>query len=321
MLGPDGHRAGQGRADQHVLAAGVGALVQTHDRGTGLKGQAHVDGRCHRPDHGRGQHGPEAPRGPELPTQMEQDQDHRRPDDVELLLDGQRPHVLERRGLGRGGEVAAATDDEVPVGHIEQRGERVEADSAELPRATEHLHEESHADQHHQQGGQEPAGPAGPELTQLDGQPFGPLPQQQGGDEETRQDEEDVDAQKSPGSHRCTTVVEEDARHRHRPEAVQCRDIGEHDGSAPALPRLHERACGSSWMMCGPQNSSGCLPPRTPVACVPLPGPEDPHPVIRPPSCSHCFLRPDRVHQPVRRPVPTVGPARLTRPGRTRPAG
>ena len=136
--------------------------------------------------------------GPQLPAQVEHEQGHRWPHDVELLLDGERPHVRQRRGLGGQDEVVAAADDEVPVGHVEQGRERVEPEVGELPRGGEHLGVDGHPDQHDQQGGQQPAGPAGPELAQPDGQPLGPLAEQQRGDQEPRQDEEDVDGEESP---------------------------------------------------------------------------------------------------------------------------
>ena len=120
MLGPHGHADSQGRADQDVLTARVGPLVQTHDRRAALEGQAHVNCRGDGPSHGDTQHRQQTPRRPELAAEVEQEEYHRGPYDVELLLDGQGPHVLEQGGLGGGLEVIAASRDEVPVGHVEQ---------------------------------------------------------------------------------------------------------------------------------------------------------------------------------------------------------
>ena len=61
--------------------------------------------------------------GRKPPTEVEHEEGHRRPHDVELLFDRERPHVREWRRLGGQGEVVATADDEVPVGHVEQRRE------------------------------------------------------------------------------------------------------------------------------------------------------------------------------------------------------
>ena len=50
-------------------------------------------------------------------------QDQERPDQVVLLLDGQRPRVLERADRQVPGEVAVAGHDLLPVGHVEQGGQ------------------------------------------------------------------------------------------------------------------------------------------------------------------------------------------------------
>ena len=234
VLGPHGHPDGQGCPDQDVLTAGVGPLVETHDRRPALVGESHVDGRGDGSDDGHGQNRPQAPRRAELPPQVEQNQHDRRPHDVELLLDGKAPHVLEHRRLSGGGEVVAPSHDEVPVGHVEQRGQRVEAQAGELAGAGEYLDEDGHSHQHHQEGGQEATGPAGPELAQADGQAPRPLTKEQGGDQEARQDEEDVHAEEAPAGHRRATVVEHHAEHGHGPQAVQRRDVAEHDGATPA---------------------------------------------------------------------------------------
>ncbi len=163
MLGPHGHTDGQGGTDQDVLAPGVGALVEAHHRRPALVLEPHVDRRSDGADHGHGRRGPETPRRPQPPTEVEHDEDDGRPHDVELLLDGERPHVLEHRGLGRGGEVVPSAHDEVPVGHVEQGGQRVEAEAGELPGARKDLHDQGHTHQHHQEGGQEAAGPTRPQ--------------------------------------------------------------------------------------------------------------------------------------------------------------
>ena len=172
--------------------------------------QPHLDGRGQGPDHRGGHHRPQAPGRPQPPAEVEHDQDHGWPHDVELLLDGQRPHVGQGRRLGRHGEVVAGPEDEVPVGHVEQGRQR------------------GHPEQHHQQRREEPPGPTGPELPQADGQPGGPLAEEQRGDQEARQHEEDVDGEEAAGQ--GPAVIRHHAQHRQRPQSVEGRHEPEADG-------------------------------------------------------------------------------------------
>ncbi len=56
-------------------------------------------------------------------------EDQQRPDEVELLLDRERPVVLDRTDRRRlEGEVVEVLGDEVPVGEVERRGDHVVGD-------------------------------------------------------------------------------------------------------------------------------------------------------------------------------------------------
>ena len=229
MLGPQGHADGQGRPHQDVLATGVGPLVEPHDRGAVLVGEPHVDGRGDGPENGGGQQGPQATGRAQAASEPEHDQGHRRPHDVELLLDGQRPHVGQGRGLGGEVEVVPPAGDEVPVGHVEQGRQRVEAEVGELAGGGEDLGVDGHPDEHDQEGRQQPAGPAGPELAEPDAHPLGPLAQEERGDEESRQYEEDVDAEETPAGQRRPPVVQHDAQHGDGPQPVEGGHVTEAD--------------------------------------------------------------------------------------------
>ncbi len=234
-LGPDGHADGESRADEDVLAPCVGPLVQARDRRATLIRQPHVDGGDERTRHGDAEDGPEPPVRAEAPSETQQQQGHRWPDDVELLFDRERPHVLERRRQGGEVEIVAAAEDEVPVGHVEQAGQRVEPKIGELARAGEHLGVDGHPQQHDQQSGQQPAGPPGPELSQSDGEASAPLADEQRRDEETGQDEKHVDTEGAPAGEGRTPVVEHDPHDGHGAHPVERRNEPEAHGPAPPV--------------------------------------------------------------------------------------
>ena len=276
VLGPHGHADGHGCPHQDVLAAGVGPLVETGDGRPAVVGQPHVERRGRRTDHGHREHRPQPAGGLQPATQMEQDQRHRRPHDVELLLDRQRPHVRHRGGLGGLGEVVGPGEDEVPVGHVEEGRQRVEPQVGELAGGGEDLGVDGHAHQHQQQGRQEAPGPPRPELPQPDGQPLGPLAQQERGDQEARQDEEDVDAQEASAGQRRPAVVEHDPRDGDGPQPVEGRDEAEADRTAPGLRGQHQGLAGArhvdrsthrDWVLrtrrCGPAPSPDGAPSCT----------------------------------------------------------
>ena len=58
VLRPHGHADGQGGADEDVLAAGVGALVDAHHRPGPVIGEPHVDGGGDRSHHRGGENRP-----------------------------------------------------------------------------------------------------------------------------------------------------------------------------------------------------------------------------------------------------------------------
>ena len=238
--GPHGQADGQDRADEDVLAARVGSLVHAGHRGVVDVVPAHDGRRGQDPGHGRGQHRPELPGGAQSTTQVEQAEDHRRPHQVELLLDRQRPHVRQGRRLCRLGEVVRAAHDEVPVGHVEERRERVEPERGEFARGGHEVGVRSDADQDQEEGRQQAARPAHPELPETDGEPPCPLAQQQRGDQEAGQDEEHVDAEEPARRERRPTVVQQHAEHGDGPDPVESRHVAEHDG-APAGRRRDGR--------------------------------------------------------------------------------
>jgi hypothetical protein len=161
---------------------------------------------------------------------------HQRPDEVELLLDAERPQVQQWRGGPVEGEVAAGRD-EAPVANVEQTPQQVSAEAgpAEHRGRGQGPHADDEEDQ--QRGRHEAGHPAGPEAGEVDPAVRHDVAQQQGGDEEAGQNEEDVDAEEAARHPRDPEVEEDDQRHREGPDAVQGVD---------AFRRLRRRVVGAS---------------------------------------------------------------------------
>ena len=118
--GPVGQGDGHHRPDQQVLGAGVGAVVEAAGVGARVVEEPHLHRRGRRRHHGERQ------QGPERPAPLEHPHHHQRPDQVELLLDGQGPGVEQRGGHRGDGEVALPRLDLVPVPHVEEGGQGVD---------------------------------------------------------------------------------------------------------------------------------------------------------------------------------------------------
>jgi hypothetical protein len=121
----------------------------------------------------------------------EQGEQHERPDEVELLLDGQRPQVRQRR--------APAVQGVDPVGAVAERDAELPEGAAELdrvagPRATRRRGEPRRVvegqqqgrpdGEHDQQRGQQPAGPSGVEERERHAAVRADLVEQHRGDDE-----------------------------------------------------------------------------------------------------------------------------------------
>ena len=160
-------------------------------------------------------------------AQPQQEQQHQRQHDVELLLDRERPEVQERAGVGRAGrEVVAAVGDELPVRQVDERGLPVTHHPVALRRAR---HEELHGgggdddqDRRRQQSPDPPrVEPPEPERAVLvDLRPDDVR------DQEARQHEEQVDADVAALQRTDPAVEQHDEVDRHRPESVQLGTVG-----------------------------------------------------------------------------------------------
>ena len=97
------------RAHEQRLRPGVGAVVDARRVVPGRVEHRHQHGRSH---HHRQRGAEQRAHRPREPQHPEHDE---RPDQVELLLDRERPHVPERRRLGELIEVRLPGEDELPV--------------------------------------------------------------------------------------------------------------------------------------------------------------------------------------------------------------
>ncbi len=182
----------QRRPDEQGRGVRVGAVIHPRrvraghvDQGHGQRGQ----GRS-----GPGHAGPEAAG----PAGLEDHEQEQRPDQVELLLDGQRPQVLERWRRPELGEVRVVRQRLPPVAGVGDRGEQRRPERGQLGRL-DHGRGRGHHDEQDRQGRQQPPGPPGPESAQV--QPAVPVPLggQQVGDQVSAEHEEDVDPEEPPG--------------------------------------------------------------------------------------------------------------------------
>jgi len=149
-------------------------------------------------------------RAKDVAAECDKGQHHCREDDVELLLDGQRPRVPERRGSGHDVGVGRAVEDQLPVGEVPQRPQRVLPEAIELPSSRPGRAVEADTSDQQQQRRSEAPGPTQVEGSQVEAAGRGHLVHDDRCDEEPGQHEEDVDAQEPARQSRGGEVVDED---------------------------------------------------------------------------------------------------------------
>ena len=187
---PSGEQRRQHGAGEHDLHPGVGAEVRPALTPAGLEEGPHRRRRQQRADAGDDADG-HVQRRP----QAGQAPDHQRPRQVELLLDGERPRVAKDRRRGRRLEVVRARLDVAPVGDVEEGGDGVLAEPGEGATRRQQGGVEPGGGDHQQERGQEAAGPARPEPSEVDGAGAAALVEQERRDQQPAQDEEGVDAE------------------------------------------------------------------------------------------------------------------------------
>ena len=202
--GPSGEPAGR-RGEKPAESELPGARRERVERPR-LVDAREPERRGERCRHDRADHERDAPPGA---AAGERHDHERRPEQVELLLDAERPEVAEGRRR-RGPEVVRRVDREADVADREGRRRAVEGDLREVQRCED---EGRHADGHHDRDercGEDPPHPARVEGREAD--PARPLvlADDQAGDQEARQDEEGVDADEAAGRPREPEMEQED---------------------------------------------------------------------------------------------------------------
>ena len=205
---------------------GVGAVVEAAGVLSGLVEDGHPHGRR------RGHSGHRKCDGTEPASEpAQQHHEDQGPQQVELLLDGERPQVAQQQRTSELLEVRAVGGDEVPVGRVRQRRQDLRPQLGRVVTEEEH-HDDAGAGQQEVERGQEPAGPAGVEAAHTDGARTVVLLQEEHGDQVAADDEEDVDAEEATGQPGHVRVVQQDGHDRERPQAVEARQVARTDRPA-----------------------------------------------------------------------------------------
>ena len=148
-VGERGHRPGQGqrRAHQQPGRVSVGPVVHPGGIAAGQVDERRGRRRGERPQPG-GQHP-----GPPSPQAGEHQQHQERPDQVELLFDGEGPQVLKWRWRSGRGEIRDVVKSLVPVARVAARGGQRGPERGQLI-GFDNGHRRGDSDQDHGEGGQ-----------------------------------------------------------------------------------------------------------------------------------------------------------------------
>ena len=216
-------RGAQDGAHEQALGAGVRPVVQPGRVDPPARQERHQQGRSE----GTGECGEGQPELPATAGQSAQGDRNERPEQVELLLDRQRPRVQQRRRLGELVEVTLPGEHEPPVRAVAQGGQRVGAKAGPVGRVGHEVDVRGNPQQRQHQSRGEAAGPANPERLEADAARALPLGDQQGRDEKARQREEHVHREDRAGNMGDTGVVEQHVDDADAAQAVQRRHITE----------------------------------------------------------------------------------------------
>ena len=233
---------GQARAHEQGDGVSVGAVVQAR----GTLADRVPDGHGHR---GRGRAQPDHHRArPPARAGTQDNGQEERPEQVELLLDGQGPEVLQRRRRAEHREVGLVVQGLPPVARVSDRREQPRPQGRQLIRL-EHGDRCRDRHEHDRQAGQEPPGSADPESAQIDS--AAPIPRrgEQVGDQVSADDEEDIHAQEASGQPGYSLVEGQDHEHRDSPQAVQATS-----------PRARPGGAGLTGGRPGAAGTAGCQP-------------------------------------------------------------
>ena len=155
-----------------------------------------------------------------------QPEQQRRPEDVELLLDAERPEVDQRAVDVARREVVDLRQGEAPVRAVQRGERRVVADRSLVGAVHEDVRRDDHDRDDERRGRQQPAHAARVEAREVDAAAAQQLVDEQARDEVARQHEEDVDADE-PASRPAVAEVKDDHEdHGDSTDPVEMRAVG-----------------------------------------------------------------------------------------------
>ena len=236
---PAGPVEGDGRshAEQDLAGPHVGAVVEAVQAGAAL---VEPGAPRHGGDGGRrGEGGQVAP----PPPGTEHGAEDQGGEQVELLLDRQRPVVQHRRGRLEPGGVAGSVGDELPVGHVGRRGRGLSRQAVDLLLGRHrggvdpHQHEPGH------RGREQAADPPGPERRGPDAA-VAVRTEQDRRDQEPGEGEEHRDPEEATPCPAHVAVVGEHEGDRHGTEAVERRLVAAEQPAGLGLTRRARRRHG-----------------------------------------------------------------------------
>ena len=213
-VGDKGHPGAQQQREH----AGVGAVVHAAGVGGGVVEHHHGDGG----DGGEAQD--HAARVGLAHVHRHHGEQQRRPNKIELFLDGKRPKVRERRGVAQGVKVRNVLHDLPPVIKEQQRRQDVGAHLGE-----HHMVKDSaqcaghHHDGYH--GGEQATDAADPEALEIDTTGLCDFVEEQARDQVSREHKEDRDAEQAALSPREVEVIEHHRDNGERAKAVEGGDV------------------------------------------------------------------------------------------------
>ena len=178
---------------------------------------------------------PDAASGKDRAARHEQDDGG--PEEVELLLDAERPEVEDRRWRLPHREVVRRLHRESHVRDVERSGCRVGRDARDQEGRQQDERCDEGDDQDERRGGQQAPRPARVEAREGDRPAGRPFPQQEPGDQEAGDDEEDVDPHEPAGDTPDRGVEQDDQHDGDRAQALDVTStigVGRRDGNAPA---------------------------------------------------------------------------------------
>ena len=242
--GDDAGHAGQAHHHAHRLSERLKPARAHHEQTTGgqfprprrhqveggqrlVGGAPHAERERRHQDDGKeggrsGHHAPLESAG--AGDQRGQDQ---RPHHIELLFDGKRPRVEQRQQFELWREVAVGLVPEEEVGVEEQRRHARCRCQRRLLAGEAHKRHDRHGEHDNDdEGGENSADAAGVEIAEIDAAVPPRIVEQQPADQETRNDEEDVDADETARKGGDAGVVGDDEPDGDGTQAVNARPVG-----------------------------------------------------------------------------------------------